>query len=100
MTVSVLPNDRVRNLTRSLQAGSGVSMSPFTAREQVVDWGGARWVYSFEIGPFEGEQGRAYDAVLQGLQGRVGTFTMVDPTAERSDYTLGSPLVASAGLAG
>jgi len=101
MALVTLPNSVVRRTDRRLAAAARVVQSPFTLSQQVQDWGGRRWEYSLQIGPLQGDEGRAVDAILQGLGGPAARFLYADPSAAYvGSLTLGSPAVNGASQTG
>ena len=57
----------------------GVSQSPFTYKQQVVQHQGQRWEASVSIPPVRKDLAEAWIAFLISLKGPVGTFYLGDP---------------------
>jgi len=78
----------------------GVSESPFTYKQQVVQHQGQRWEASIQIPPVRKDLAEPWVAFLLSLQGRRGTFLLGDPNmaAPRGSAasTPGTPLVDGA----
>jgi len=78
----------------------GVSQSPFTFSQQVVQHQGQRWEASVKIPPVRKDLAEEWVAFLLSLKGSVGTFLLGDPnmaTARGSAATApGTPLVDGA----
>ena len=82
---------------------TGISQSPFTYKQQVVQHQGQRWDASVNIPPVRKDLAEAWIAFLISLKGPVGTFYLGDPNmatprgtiATGTSVTLGS--AASAG---
>ena len=75
----------------SLRAVNAVStsQSPFTYKQQVVDFGGQRWEASVSIPSVRRDLAADWKAMLVGLRGPVGTFLLGDPdyVTPRGDAT-------------
>lgn len=99
MTVPVFPVALIRTLKRNLASSSAVLTSPFTGTQQVQDWGGRWWEYSFDIAILHGQQGRMLSAFLAALGGPVGTFLFSDPSII-NPTGIGAPAVNGAGQTG
>ena len=65
----------------SLRAVNAVStsQSPFTYKQQVVDFGGQRWEASVSIPSVRRDLAADWKAMLVALKGPVGTFLLGDP---------------------
>jgi hypothetical protein len=55
------------------------SQSPFTYKQQVVDFGGQRWEASVSIPSVHRDKAAEWVAMLIALRGPVGTFLLGDP---------------------
>lgn len=55
------------------------SQSPFTYKQQVVDFGGQRWEASISIPSVHRDKAAEWVAMLIALRGPVGTFLLGDP---------------------
>ena len=89
---------RVRILPSSIV---GVSVSPFTAQQQVQDYADAGWAYEVELPAMERAAAEQWIAFRLKLRGRLGTFLLGDPAAKTARGTVaGSPLVDGAHAAG
>ena len=55
------------------------SQSPFTYKQQVVDFGGQRWEASVSIPSVHRDKASEWVAMLIALRGPVGTFLLGDP---------------------
>ena len=75
----------------SLRAVNAVStsQSPFTYKQQVVDFGGQRWEASVSIPSVRRDLAADWKAMLVALKGPVGTFLLGDPdyVTPRGDAT-------------
>lgn len=72
----------------------GVSQSPFTYKQQVVQHQGQRWEASVSIPPVRKDLAEAWIAFLISLKGPVGTFYLGDPNmATPSGAATGSDTV-------
>ena len=65
------------------------SQSPFTYKQQVVDFGGQRWEASVSIPSVHRDKAAEWVAMLMALRGPVGTFLLGDPdyATPRGDAT-------------
>ena len=65
----------------SLRAVNAVttSQSPFTYKQQVVDFGGQRWEASVSIPSVHRDKAAEWATMLVALRGPVGTFLLGDP---------------------
>lgn len=65
------------------------SQSPFTYKQQVVDFGGQRWEASVSIPSVHKDKAAEWVAMLIALRGPVGTFLLGDPdyATPRGDAT-------------
>jgi len=102
VSVPHLPVESVSRVERTLMAAAGVTTSPFSGLQQVQAWGGAWWVYVFDVALTRGPQARAMSAFLAALQGPVGTFLWREQSA-RGQAALaspGAPVVAGPGQSG
>jgi len=68
-----------RTSTFRLERAVGVSVSPFTGREQVYLHQGAWWEAELTLPPMSKAQARAWIAFMVSCRGRSGTFLMGDP---------------------
>ena len=81
----------------------GVSQSPFTYKQQVVQHQGQRWEASVSIPPVRKDLAEAWIAFLISLKGPVGTFYLGDPNMATPRGTISagaSVTLASAAAAG
>ncbi|EAQ47283.1 hypothetical protein MED193_18859 [Roseobacter sp. MED193] len=99
MTVPTLPLHLVGSLERGLVASVTAATSGFTGSQQVQDWGGEWWEFTFEIALTRGRDARRLAAFFAGLGGMRGRFLFCDPSAGRSDL-LADPIVSGAGQTG
>ena len=65
------------------------SQSPFTYKQQVIDFGGQRWEASVSIPSVHRDKAAEWVAMLMALRGPVGTFLLGDPdyATPRGDAT-------------
>jgi hypothetical protein len=56
--------------------------SPYTGRQQVLEWPYALWVAEVTLPPMKRDKAGAWQAFLMALHGRSGTFTMGDADAK------------------
>ena len=99
MTVPMLPLHLVENLERRLVASVTAATSSFTGSQQVQDWGGEWWEFTFEMALTRGRDGRRLSAFFAALGGMRGQFLFLDPSAGRSDL-LADPMVSGGGQTG
>ena len=99
MTVPTLPLHLVENLERRLVASVTVATSGFTGSQQVQDWGGEWWEFTFEMALTRGRDARRLSAFFAALGGMRGRFLFRDPSAGRSDL-LADPIVSGGGQTG
>jgi hypothetical protein len=95
----MLPLHLVENLERRLLASVAAATSGFTGSQQVQDWGGEWWEFTFEMAFTRGRDGRRLSAFFAGLGGMRGQFLFRDPSAGRSDI-LADPIVSGGGQSG
>jgi len=72
-----------------------ISESPFTYKQQIVDFGGQKWEASVSIPPVRRDLAAEWKAFLTALKGPVGTFLLGDP-----DYATPRGTVSSCTLTG
>lgn len=72
-----------------------ISESPFTYKQQVVDFGGQKWEASVSIPPVHRDLAAEWKAFLVSLKGPLGTFLLGDP-----DYATPRGTVSSCTLTG
>lgn len=99
MTVPMLPFHLVENLERRLVASVTAATSGFTGSQQLQDWGGEWWEFTFEMALTRGRDARRLSAFFAALGGMRGRFLFRDPSASRSDL-LADPIVNGAGQTG
>lgn len=99
MSIPILPVGLVQSMDRDLAAAVATAASPFTGTQQVQDWGGRWWEYSFDFKITKGREARQVSAFLAALGGPAGKFLFSDPTIEQSG-TPGTPVVAGVGQSG
>ena len=99
MTVPMLPLHLVENLERRLVASVTASTSSFTGSQQVQDWGGEWWEFTFEMALTRGREARRLSAFFAALGGMRGQFLFRDPSAGRTDI-LADPMVSGDGQSG
>ncbi|SFK78293.1 hypothetical protein [Shimia haliotis] len=99
MTVPTLPLHLVENLERRLVASVTAATSGFTGSQQVQDWGGEWWDFTFEMALTRGREARRLSAFFAALGGMRGQFLFRDPSAGRSDL-LADPVVSGGGQSG
>ena len=99
MTVPTLPLHLVENLERRLVASVTAATSGFTGSQQVQDWGGEWWEFTFEMALTKGREARRLSAFFSGLGGMRGLFLFCDPSAGRSNL-LADPIVSGGGQTG
>ena len=99
MTVPTLPLHLVENLERRLVASVTAATSGFTGSQQVQDWGGEWWEFTFEMALTRGRDARRLSAFFAALGGMRGPFLFRDPSAGRSDL-LADPIVSGGGQTG
>lgn len=99
MTIPTLPVQLVETLERRLVASVTAATSGFTGSQQVQDWGGEWWEFTFEMALTKGRDARRLSAFFAGLGGMRGRFLFCDPSAGRPDI-LADPVVASGGQTG
>lgn len=85
MSVPALPLTLIESLERRLVTAVTASTSSFTGTQQVQDWGGEWWEYSFEMAMTKGRDGRRLSAFLTALGGMRGLFVLRDPSLGRPD---------------
>ena len=75
-----------------------ISESPFTYKQQIVDFGGQKWEASVNIPPVRRDLAAEWKAFLTALKGPVGTFLLGDPDCATPRGTVSScTLTGSAG---
>ena len=97
--IPALPLTLVQSLDRRLVTATAAATSPFTGSQQIQDWGGEWWEYSFEMALTKGREARRLSAFFAGLGGMRGRFLFRDPSAGRPDL-LADPVVSGAGQTG
>lgn len=96
---SITPAAATFRITRSTSS----SVSPFTFRQQVYQFGGERWEGTVEFPPLTRAQAAEVQAFLLEMQGQYGTFLYGDPNylvEGARGLASGSPLVMGAGQTG
>jgi hypothetical protein len=68
------PSKTAFRLTRK----TAVSQSPYTGRQQTLEWPYALWVAEVTMPPMKRSKAAAWQAFLMALHGRAGTFNMGD----------------------
>ena len=71
------------------------SQSPFTYKQQVIDFGGQRWEASVSIPSVHRDKAAEWATMLVALRGPVGTFLLGDP-----DYVTPRGTATSAAITG
>ena len=99
MTVLSLPLHLIESLERRLATSVTAATSGFTGSQQVQDWGGEWWEFTFEMALTKGRDARRLSAFFSGLGGMRGPFLFRDPSAGRSDL-LANPIVSGGGQTG
>ena len=99
MTVPSLPLHLVESLERRLATSVTAATSGFTGSQQVQDWGGEWWEFTFEMALSKGRDARRLSAFFSGLGGMRGLFLFCDPSAGRSNL-LTDPIVSGGGQTG
>lgn len=69
----------IENITLRAVNAVTTSQSPFTYKQQVVDFGGQRWEASVSIPSVHRDKAAEWVAMLIALRGPVGTFLLGDP---------------------
>lgn len=78
-----------------------ISESPFSLKQQILDWGGSRWSIEVLIDPLLREEAQPWIAFLSALRGPLGSFTFGDEHFKAPRGTgAGTPLVKGAGQVG
>lgn len=62
-----------------LRRAQSSSVSPFTFRRQVYDWGGDQWEMVAKLAPLSPDHAGAWEAFILALNGRMGSFVMGIP---------------------
>jgi hypothetical protein len=78
MPASPAPN---RSSLRIIRV-SALSQSPFSGRQQVVQWPSALWQAEISLPPMRRDKAGPWQAFILSLAGRTGTFLMGDPDAK------------------
>ena len=99
MTVLSLPLHLVESLERRLVTSVTAATSGFTGSQQVQDWGGEWWEFTFEMALTRGRDARRLSAFFTALGGMRGQLLFRDPSAGRSDL-LANPIVSGGGQTG
>lgn len=60
---------------------TGASTSPFTFKQQILQWPGQRWEAEVTLPPMKRDLAEDWITFLMSLKGRVGTFLLNDPNA-------------------
>lgn len=101
MTLPAMPIQAVQSVQRTLVAAATATTSPFTLQQQVQDWGGRYWSYSFDMRITQGDDGRRLSAFFARLGGKSGRFLWREQSAfRRGVHMLGMPVVDGAGQSG
>lgn len=80
--LSLPTNIGIANITFSAENAVGVSQSPFTYQQQVIQHQGQRWKASVTLPPMKRVDSENWLAFLLSLKGQVGTFLLGDPNAK------------------
>lgn len=99
MSIAELPLTLVESLDRRLVTSATAQTSSFTGTQQVQDWGGEWWEYSFEMAMTKGRNGRRLSAFLTALGGLRGRFIFRDPSLGQPDF-VAAPMVTDANQTG
>lgn len=79
----------------------GVSMSPFTAKQQVYKYTGQFWEAEISLPPMKRSEAEYWISFLLKLNGSYGTFLLGDPNGETArGVVTGTPLVNGASQTG
>jgi len=73
----------------------GVSTSPFTFKEQIVEHQGKRWEFTLQYPKMTQAAAQAWIEFILELNGKVGTFYFADPDGNCRGTCLGSPTVTA-----
>lgn len=94
----------VRNITIRATNVVGISESPFTKKQQVVEFDGKVWGAAISLPPLNRADAQKWIAFLLALKGPLGTFILKDPSKSTplgsAATTPGTPLVNGAGQSG
>ena len=93
-----MPLTLVRSVTREASGAISVARSPFTAGQQVQDWGGEWWSFDVEFATHIDAKARTMAGFFVGLRGPVTTFLFRDPSIVQT--VVGTPRVSGAAQAG
>jgi len=99
VTLPILSNAYIAQVTRQPVTAAAQVRSPFTGGAQVQDWGGEWWAFEIQTARIPQMQAQALAAFLTGLRGPVGRFLLEDPEMA-TDSLLGTPVVVGAGQTG
>ena len=82
----------------------GISESPFTFKQQIIEHSGQRWEADVSMPPMQRENAERWISFLVSLNGVRGTFLLGDPNAATprgsASTTPGTPVVNGAGQTG
>lgn len=85
---------------RAIRA-SVISMSPFSFKQQTLNYSGGRWEADITLPPMDKDRARQWLGFLVALDGVKGTFLMGDPDGELPlGHAGGTPLVKGADQTG
>lgn len=94
----------IRSISLRTKNAVGVSQSPFTYKQQVVDFTGQQWQAEVTMPPMTRDEAEEWVAFLVKLKGQLGTFLLGDPSAATprgsASSTPGTPLVNGANQTG
>ena len=79
----------------TLNMVQGVSTSPFTFKEQIVEHQGKRWEWTLQYPKMTQTTAQAWIEFILELHGKVGTFYFADPDGNVRGVPLGSPVVTA-----
>lgn len=91
----------VNSITLRMASQNAISQSPFTFKQQVLQYPGRRWEADITLPRMRHDDARVWIAWLAKLDGALNTFTMGDPKGYvPQGHAGGTPLVAGAGQTG
>jgi len=79
---------------------TALSESPFSGRQQVVEWPYAIWQAEISLPPMKRAKAAEWQAFMLELHGRAGTFLMGDPDAKHPRGSATTAAVNGAGQTG
>lgn len=80
--LSLPTNIGIANITLSAENAVGISQSPFTYQQQVIQHQGQRWRASVTLPSMKRQDAESWLAFLLSLKGQVGTFLLGDPNGK------------------